>query len=154
PGWSAVDLRPDASKLAGQCLLYLPQHAPENKLELLGHDHADKHGWWFRRKLQYKLRTWSHPYKDVQALATGLLTFPSGGWNPVDPHTPYIHLGPTPIKRPLFSGGVDVTDNFNGADSDTMGVQQPWTELQGDWDIVSNVAFCSGATPGLARMDT
>ena len=47
------------------------------------------------------------------------------------------------------------TDDFNGANSDTMGVDLSWTELAGDWDIVSNEAqSITGDAGNLARMNT
>lgn len=31
-----------------------------------------------------------------------------------------------------------ITDDFNGTDSDTFGVDLSWTEINGDWDVTSN----------------
>ena len=50
------------------------------------------------------------------------------------------------------------TDNFNGADSDTPGVQLTWTELSGDWDVSSNEHVIGGGSgvnpPRMARADS
>jgi hypothetical protein len=42
------------------------------------------------------------------------------------------------------------TESFNKADSDTLGPDLSWTELSGDWDVVSNTAR-RGSSAGLAR---
>jgi hypothetical protein len=48
-------------------------------------------------------------------------------------------------EKPLKHSTV-ISDNFNGTDSDTMGVQLTWTEVLGDWDILSNEAISNSGS--------
>jgi hypothetical protein len=46
-----------------------------------------------------------------------------------------------------------ITESFNTADSDTLGPDLSWTELAGDWDIVTNAAQIAGSAAN-ARADS
>jgi len=65
--------------------------------------------------------------------------------------------GTTPLwEGKALSGGVDVTETFNTAASDTLGPVLSWTELSGDWDVNgSNQAVVASTTgAAYARADT
>lgn len=64
--------------------------------------------------------------------------------------------GDVPKERPV-PHETTITESFNTADSDTLGPDLSWTELQGDFDIVSNVAelqSIAGSYGGIARADS
>lgn len=52
------------------------------------------------------------------------------------------------------SGGTDISESFNTADSDTLGPDLTWTEIVGDIDIVTNKAQSTVAGQAWARADT
>ena len=49
------------------------------------------------------------------------------------------HSGPLPHD-------TTITESFNTGDSDTLGPDLSWTELEGDWDIVTNAAEVASAS--------
>lgn len=57
---------------------------------------------------------------------------------------------PGPLKH-----ATTYTESFNTANSDTLGPDQTWTELTGDWDVVSNLCECQAVSNNSAalRMD-
>lgn len=51
-------------------------------------------------------------------------------------------------------GGATITESFDKADSDTLGPDLTWTELEGDWDVVTNqVRLQSFTGSAAARAD-
>ena len=67
---------------------------------------------------------------------------PSGGWNPLRAgRRQYeIWLGGLLWSMPLISGGTSISDDFDRADNDDVSASAPftWTEVAGDFDILSN----------------
>lgn len=57
-----------------------------------------------------------------------------------------------PSLRNQFPGPLPhqttITESFNKADSDTLGPDLTWTEVDGDWDVVSNAARLESSSPG------
>ena len=69
-----------------------------------------------------------------------------------------IWLGGLLWTMPVLAGGAMITESFDTADSDTLGPDLPWTEVRGDWDVVSNQVQCIAGDAGnfeaFARADS
>ena len=59
-----------------------------------------------------------------------------------DDHTLFIPAG-LPNESPV-EPETTITESFDKADSDTLGPDLSWTELEGDWDVVTNAAQTVG----------
>lgn len=49
--------------------------------------------------------------------------------------------------------GTTLTESFNTADSTTLGPDQTWTEVAGDWHVASNTGAYASNTEGTARAE-
>lgn len=126
PGWSAIDLRPDASVLTGRCLLYLPvadanpllRKLSDNKDELIGVSNRN-----------FLRTTLSSPSLEDDTLANTvaalLLRPPVGAWNRLQATGDHyeIHLGGPIWQSPIIFGA---SDDFNRANETP--IASPWTK--------------------------
>ena len=153
PGWSAIDLRPDASRLDGgglsACLLYLPQPSLDSRLDLVALDPADTIGSVLRSTLVSRLKLIDTPLSsrwDDLAMEL-LLGPPPGGWNALraSMNGSYeIYLGGTLKRIPGISGGLQ--ENWGCPNSSSINCQLTWTESADVFSILSNAVRVTGTT--------
>jgi hypothetical protein len=148
PGWAAIDLRPNAAS-AG--LLYLPNASADPRLVLIGVDPFNLVTTQVATTLGAKLGVTIQTPLTLDTLFQVLLAAPpNGGWKPLRRGFDgllKINLGPYRFASGTIAGGATIaTDNFNRADSASLGGN--WTEISYNgttpWAIASNQA--SGST--------
>lgn len=164
PGWSAIDLRPDGSIIAGRCLLHLPVHDPDPLLlrmatlpdEILGASQLNQ----IETILSLTLgqTQWN---RIVEELLTLHARIDGTRWKPLQPMIDgrmRIYLGGLLSEWLPGSVGASISENWNCADSPTsLNCQLPWTQLEGTgWGIAGNLArMTTGtATQQPARADS
>lgn len=167
PGWAAIDLRPDGgATLIGSglnaCLLHLPVADPQPQLRLLALESGELLGPGLRQVLATQLKLLALPvatrFDDL--IMELLLTPPPNGWKALRPTRAGaydVHLGGLLKRVAVVRGGSLIAESFNKLDADTLGPDQPWTEVLGDLDVLSNhcvVGTLSGTVPDLGRADT
>lgn len=167
PGAKHIDLRPDGGATLGggglnACLLYLPVHDPDPRLEQIGDNTRElmsqgtKDRLWTRLNLLQGLRS-----QDLRNILFELmLAPPENGWKPLRPRTRsnefVLHLGSTPLRLPVIRGGTTITEDWNCTDSASLTCDLTWTEVEGsDLEILSNEAHMTGGGASThARADT
>ena len=156
--WSAIDLRPAGAVIAGYALLAVPVRNDLPGQTYLGDDSKGTIGALTKVAIETTLLV-TLAATTLDALVAELLLVhgKTDGmkWLPLTP----IHLGLYEIwlggllySAAAIKGGATITESFNTADSDILGPTLSWTELSGDWDVVSNQAKC--LTNGVARADS
>jgi hypothetical protein len=149
PGWSAIDLRPDSSRLDGgglnACLLHLLVANPDPLLQLVALDPADTIGAALRQALATRLTLVTAPTSRWDDLAMELmLSPPPNGWKALRPTVAGLYevwLGTLLKSIASIRGGASISENWNCADSASLTCQLTWTELLGtDWGITSTRA--------------
>ena len=159
PGWSAIDLRPNGAVITGRALMAVPTR--DDTIGVYLGDAPDSPSLAVKAAIEIslgviltadRLRTIIPEVLIQHARTDGTR------WRPLRPSTQRkqyeIFLGELFWSQPVVAGGVDVTETFNTADSDILGPVASWTELEGDWDVVSNQASAISGQPCLARADT
>ena len=119
--WNQVNNATDSAIVANRKLLIALRNRPltvAQAVTFLG-NRADRTERQYRKVLDFTLEKYRIDKAEWQDLC------PQDMLQELDPPEPHE---------------TSISDNFNGSDSDTMGVQLTWTELSGDWDIASNRA--------------
>lgn len=148
-GWSAIDLRPDSSRLDGgglnACLLRVPSAFNDPAARFLADDKLESLTNQQKNFLQNKLGVdLSSPTLLRDIIATLLTAPPANGWKALKPGRLRweIWLGELLWEAPRISGGS--SDNFNRANETP--VAAPWTQHSGTTcNIVSNEFVQAGA---------
>lgn len=152
PVWSAIDLRPNPAVLTGKCLIALPGAAsgalPSGTLQM-GTGAALSTS--IRNQIGNALGV-TLTQNTPAAIAQQLLIDLAGGsrWKPLVPqrigdvYHSEIHLGGLLWSQdiPIIAGGATATDDFNRANSSTVGGS--WVEDLADWSIASNTLTNNG----------
>lgn len=146
--FSVIDLRPDCTKVDGWCVAAFPERTSALPIKHLALDFGDESsrqgalGTIIRNIVQNRLGI-NLSLGDGGGIGRILadLLLPGGGrpWGTITPDggVHRIILDGTPLfEQPVVSGGMISTDNFNRANSSTLG--SPWLEDTGDLQIVSN----------------
>lgn len=135
--WDGIDLRPDCTKRDGYALIASPERI-HGGIDL-GCE-PDRPSAAVRRTLRSCLGI---PLRssDLRAATLELLTQEAGGRKRVAPLRPSyrgweIWLGGLFLRLRPIAGGSIYTDNFNRADSTSLGAD--WVEFLNDWQIVAN----------------
>lgn len=146
--WAGLDLRPDATVQSGRVLVATPEpvaSGPSGVLDL--GDLAESIPRGVSRKLEDALGVTLDQFDSIQAIVAELLILHGDNrsrgsrtrWRPLKQDRRGRHritmLGATLYDAPIVEGTV-ITDDFNRADSDSLGAD--WTEVAGNWQIVSN----------------
>lgn len=158
--WSAIDLRPDASKKEGYCLLRIPER--ENIGFYLGTLEDIPSSTEVETRLG--LPKDSLNGKSVRQSIADILVLwgdEPGRWKSLNPdgHRLRIYLGELIYDVPVPAGGATIADDFVRADSTSLGASSEgwsWLEIPGDgWYIESNMAVRrqEGSTDPSARAE-
>lgn len=132
PGWSAIDIRPDASRLDGgglsACLLWVPNAFNDPKAQWLGDDKLEgltnQQKNFLRNKLNVDL-TATTTIRDV--IATIMMNPPTNGWKGLQPVINQFEIWLNGLfwTFPLIQGGAWSSDDYNRANA---ALTTPW-----DW---------------------
>jgi hypothetical protein len=152
PGWSAIDLRPDSSLAAGRCLVATPDPISE-RLPLGVVDLGQGENLTVARKSQIgnALGVTISKTSFSEVIAELLIDLAGGSrWKPLVPsriqnfYRSEIYLGGLLWSReiPVIAGGASASDNFDRADSTTIG--GTWLEDLANWSIASNKVTNNG----------
>lgn len=147
--WSAIDLRPDASKIEGYALIATPEPVP-GAIDL--GDEPDLASPAVRRSLRSRLGI-SLQASDLRAGVLELLTREAWGkrrWLPLRPagHVWEIWLGGLFLRLPVMAGGATLSDNFGGTgaplDGRTASGGGTWSKFldTGGGDFVTTGTAC------------
>jgi hypothetical protein len=148
--WAALDLRPDPSVMAGCAIVAMDTALvtlPRGVIDLGDDDLADR-SVVRRDALRTALAVDLEADTIRGALAELLIlhgTAPHDRtrWNRLEENRFGRHrivmLGRVLFDAPAIVGAV-ITESFDTADSTTLGPDLTWTELNGDWEVVSNRA--------------
>lgn len=165
PGWSAIDLRPDASLLDGHCLVSLPVR-DDTVGEYLGNDLDGKSAVVYQT-IGSRLGLNLDSVTLRQIIAELLIAhsredgtrwrslMPSYGWFE-------IWLGGLLCRFPAFAGGTTLGDTFVGTNGTTMSSHTAtgpnsgfsWTNVAGSWEIQTNAAQRSANNLDLSRAES
>lgn len=154
PGWSAIDLRPDASRLDGgglnACLLYLPEPMNDARLYLCGYDSQEVLGSAVRARLASLLGATLTESSFHRVCGELMMTPPANAWKALRPtHRGLYEVwlgGRLMWSQPRLAGGSSIADTFNRVDANLDGStssdgQFTWAESEGTgWSIVTNRA--------------
>ena len=161
PGWAAIDLRPGGVGLSGFALMLVPVR--DNTIgDYLGGDVTET-SLTTKSTMESKLGVTLQETVTAQMLAELLMVHGKDDgtrWKNLRVHRDGMYRlwlgGKTPLwEGKSISGGATITESFDTADSDTLGPNLTWTELTGDWDIVSNeAALQTTATRAYVRANT
>lgn len=151
PGWSAIDLRPDATSVAGYAVLTVPTRPGDESGmyylgDAVGNSLPDK----VRRDVEDALGLARGDLRDVpftDILADVLVLF-AGAYASLCPPLRAGRDGWSRIRlagQEIWSlapvaGGATITESFNQTDSTTLGPDLSWTETSGDFETASNQA--------------
>lgn len=160
PGWSAIDLRPDSSRLDGgglnAALLHLPVADPDPLLRLIGLAPTDPLGAVVVAGINMRLGTSVVPGTLRDIVAQLLLAPPVNGWKvllPTIQRRYEIHLGGLLYQQPVIAGGVSISENWTCSDSASLTCQLTWTEVfSTGWNLTTNAAQADG--PGGAHIES
>lgn len=153
----AIDLRPDPTQPNGFALTaaLLPLPSSPNRITLT--DDPDERSATLRQRIESRLglNLDDHPFRRLVAhllLDHGDDANP-GRWNRLRPEQDAwrVYLGGLLFEMRRVSGGATQTDDFNRADSTTLGGS--WTEVIGDLEISGNELRAVGTTSTQARWD-
>ena len=157
PTWSAIDLRPDPTRLDGgglnACLLWVFTPSSDPALFRLADGEQEMLSPSRRNGLRTRLGLTTLAASRWDQIALELLmTPPANGWKALRPSRVQrryeLWLGPgSPlVTQSVIAGGTTITEDWNCADADSPDCDLDWTEVSGDWDIVSNaIQLVSGA---------
>ncbi len=148
PGWSAIDLRPDASVITGRCLLYLPVADANPLLRKLTDAKEEFIGTGNRNFLRTALEKATLPDASfVDTVRELLLRPPPARWNRLAANLQgnyEIYLGELLWKAPVAMGNA--SDNFNRANEAPMGGVWAQAGTTGPTvNLTSNAAVSTGA---------
>src|SRR3990167_6779998 len=141
--WTAIDLRADCTKAAGFALLEVDD--PDPSIGSYLGDDPDNERPGLRGVFSGALKVLPEATRLRDIVAELLVVHAKDDgtrWRPLraDRKGQYtIWLGGQRwgTFRPPISGGSTIVESFNKIDSDTLGPDQPWTELTGDADVAS-----------------
>lgn len=148
PGWSAIDLRADATQPGGNCLLRLPTPFSDSRVRFLADDKLEALTNPQKNFLQNRLGVdLSSPSLLRDIIATLLTNPPNGGWKALVPGRLRweVWLGELIWEAPRISGGA--VDDFERPNESP--VASPWVKSSGsDFNLVSGglVNTASGDT--------
>lgn len=150
PGWSAIDLRPDCTRVDGgglnACLLHLPE--PDPRLDLLAVDPAESCGPRLLHRVASRFNLTRLPRDFRSLVATLLLDPPRNGWRALTATASgayEIWLGGLLWRRAGIAGGSTINENWNCADNLTsLTCQLTWTSVTAGWQLKTNQARIIG----------
>lgn len=149
PGWMAIDLRPDPSRLDGgglnACILYLPGHDPSPFLTKLADHREDKAGPRTLERLRNRLDLPDLNEARFDILVARLLLRPRpNAWKRLHAQQNGLYeiwLDDLLIDLPVPTGMA--TDNFNRANETPLA--SPWTNSDGaNYNLSSNAVTGAG----------
>lgn len=160
PGWSAIDLRPDGSLVAGRCLVAVPIR-DDTIGDYFGDDPTRAIPAPIKRRLENALGITLSDSTIRGAVAEILMVHgrtDGTRWKPLRPERTTrryrIYLGGVLFDVPVIAGGVSISENWNCADSAGLTCQLTWTEIEGTgWAIVTNRARVT-AIDSIARAES
>lgn len=149
PTWSAIDLRPDPSRLDGgglnACLLWVFTPSSDPNLTLVATGEQETLTPNRRNLIRSRLGLTSlTATRWDQIVLEILMVPPANAWLALRPSRVRrryeVYLGPgAPLAiQPVIAGGVSITEDFNCADSTTINCDLTWTELNGNLELFSN----------------
>lgn len=155
PDWSAIDIRPDTSRLDGggwgKCLLHVPEPFKHPKVLPLADDRlavlSPRQRQWLTNRVRVDL---DKPRLLRDVIATMLVNPHQKGWKPLRPTRLRweIWLGGLLWSVPRISGGA--SDNFNRANGTVNAGNASWIKAStgnaATADIVSNVVQGSNSS--------
>lgn len=159
PGWSAIDLRPDVTGLAGFALLALPIRDDAPQRRYFG-EALDEVSVTVRQQLDSRLGITLVATTPREMIAELLMIHGGAGrWKPLRPMRAgryEIHLGGRIYQRAVLSGGITITESFDQGLNSTIGPDLTWTELTGNSETNSANKWIVGTAASLydARADS
>ena len=159
PTWR-IDLRGDVTQLAGYMLCAVDTPSLPNDSRL--YDLGDLLDGVLPNKVLNSINTRlgiTLAAKDLRRILPELLIqwAGAGKWKPLRPTRQGMYeiwLRDKVYSLPVVAGGTTITETFNTADSDILGPNLSWTELEGDIDVVTNEARTTGLTASAARAES
>ena len=160
PGWSAIDLRPDSSRLDGgglnACLLFLPVALADARLTLLAESGSETVPANTRNQIKNKLGVAFTDTTFDAICAALLITPPSNGWKGLLPNLRTkrleIWLNGLLWSRPIIAGSSTASDDFSTTANPIS--SPPWTQGTGFNErgqaLNSHYAQITGATESCA----
>ena len=149
--WDAIDLRPDPTRIDGWCLLRLSEYSRDSKLKLIGISKDEKTSKTASKALKTEYKSSSLAESIFSKLLPTLWPNSQGIYEiwlgelfyrlaPIRGGQTDEELWKWVLNHPISGGAVLATDNFNRADSATLGAN--WSVMTGQtgWQIVSNSA--------------
>lgn len=147
-GWAANDFRPDSTRADGFCLVAVPDGVDLPGALLIADAAQAAFGPVARRAVGNRLglTVTASRFDDLLVELFTAHASPVGDrsrWNPptrtVEGRFQLV-LGEPIVDQLWVSGGATYTEDFDKADSSTLGPDLTWTEMAGDLEIVDNVA--------------
>lgn len=148
PGWSAIDLRPDASVITGRCLLYLPVADANPLLRKLSDAKEEMIGTANRNALRTALGASTLQDDAFASVVKELLVRPPAGrWNRLQAvgDRYEINLGGLLWEGPVVS--ADASDDFNRANETPLSGGGVWAQAGTTGptvNLTSNAAVSTG----------
>lgn len=157
--WSAIDLRPDATRRDGVAIVSVPSRMHHPHRIYLG-DAPSRFSSSVRRLMGSRLGLTLRRGAVNDILPELLIQHArtdGSRWRPLWPHHAgryEIWLGDLRWRQPMLAGGSVFTESFDQADSTTLGPTLTWTEVAGNLQTVSNQVRCVTANvSSYARAD-
>lgn len=156
--WSAIDLRPNSTILAGRALVAVPVR--DDTIGIYLGDAPDEVSAAIKTAVESRFGltlTATRLRHIIPELLIAHAREDSTRWRPLRAMRDgmfRVYLGGLWWEAKSLSGGSTITESFNTTDSTTLGPDLTWTELSGDWTVAGNQAVCVGSGTSLARADS